>query len=365
MKILVFPKDENPYQELLYAEMRRQGVRVSYIGCLTPSHSLNVLLLPIEMTIRRLLGARAVHLHWVFGFHLPGASRFNIMLLASQAWFVLWLRSCLFLGLRIIWTAHNVLPHDQVFADDVAMRRTLVSTCDLVIAHSRASLSELEEIGAAPKRAVVIPHGPFTPNCELSSLRQVGSDGSPYRFVFVGQLKAYKGVNDLLDAFEALSREEKCHLTIAGKCVDPTLLARLSNFAERDDITIVVGPEWLPDAAVSNLLSASDIVVLPFKKITTSGSAILALSHGRPIIIPDAQTISDIPERAALRYDGTVAGLTSAMAAMAAMEPTELTARAEAARVYATRISWDEIAARTRLAILETLTGQHDTKSHL
>ena len=361
MKILVFPKDENPYQELLYARMRRRGVRVSYIGRLTPSHSLNVLLLPIEMAIRRLFGARAVHLHWVFAFRLPRAKQSKIMLLISQAWFILWLQSCRFLGLRLIWTVHNVLPHDQVFEDDVAMRRALVSTCDLVIVHSRASLSGLEEIGAAPKHAVVIPHGPFIPECDLNSLRQAGGDGSPYRFLFVGQLKAYKGVHDLLDAFEALPKEEKCHLTVAGKCQDPALLARLSNFPERDDISIAVGPEWLPDAVVSNLLSASDIVVLPFKKITTSGSAILAMSYGRPIIIPDAETVRDIPERAAMRYDGTVQGLTTAMATMATMEPTELAAKAEAARVYANRISWDEIAELTRLAILDTLIAQKET----
>lgn len=355
MKILAFPKDINPYQELLYAGMSRHGVRVSYIGCLTPFHGLNIFLLPFEMAVRRLLGARIMHLHWVFAFPFPGSSRFRLIRSASQAWFILWLRSCKILGLRLTWTAHNVLPHGRVFADDVAMRKALVSNCDLVIAHSQAALSELAELGAVPKQSVVIPIGPYSPDRNTVGLRQAGSDGAPYRFLFIGRVKAYKGVDDLLDAFEMISKDEKLHLTIAGQCDEPTLLAKLKKFSERDSLTIMAGPERLSDMAMNDVLGGSDIVVLPFKKITTSASASLALSHGRPLIIPDIEALSDIPESAALRYDGTIAGLSYAMSAMAAASQDQVARMAEAAMAYANSISWDEIGERTFSAMMDTL----------
>ena len=76
MRILVLPReDTNPYQELLYGEMRRQGAQITYLGELTRSHTLNLLLLPLEMAIRRLGGARVVHLHWVYAFGLYGSGR--------------------------------------------------------------------------------------------------------------------------------------------------------------------------------------------------------------------------------------------------------------------------------------------------
>ena len=53
MRILVLPRDQNPYQALLYGEMRRLGVQVSYIGQLTPSRTLNLLLLPVEVAADR------------------------------------------------------------------------------------------------------------------------------------------------------------------------------------------------------------------------------------------------------------------------------------------------------------------------
>ena len=112
MRVLAFPRDLNPYQSLLYTEMQRLGVRVSYIGELTPSQTLNLLLLPLEVGVRRIAGARLIHLHWVFAFAFPGARRFPVVRRAAQLWFLVWLRTCRILGMHLVWTAHNVLPHE-------------------------------------------------------------------------------------------------------------------------------------------------------------------------------------------------------------------------------------------------------------
>jgi len=84
MRLLVFPRDPNPYQTLLYTEMQRLGVRVTYIGELIPSNTLSLLLLPLEVAARRIAGARVVHLHWVFAFALPGAQRLPVMRWVAQ-----------------------------------------------------------------------------------------------------------------------------------------------------------------------------------------------------------------------------------------------------------------------------------------
>ena len=43
---------------------------------------------------------------------------------------------------------------------------------------------------------------------------------------------------------------------------------------------------FVPDGEVQHYLLAADAVVLPFKEILTSGSAMLALSFGRPVVAP-------------------------------------------------------------------------------
>lgn len=344
MKILVFPKDVNPYTELLYSEMGKIGVKVTYLAQVTPFHGLSVFLLPLETAVRRLFGNRLIHIHWVAPFCLPGQSRFTFVRRVSQVWFRFWLRTASWLGMRIVWTAHNVLPHEAVFVDDVAARQDLVAATDLVITHSSETLTALSEIGAVPRKVVVIPHGPFDSVHHES--RDLGNHEF-FRYLFIGRIKPYKGVEDLLAAFESLPPGSRSHLTIAGQCQDPALLDRLQNFAHRLNVSIFVGPERLPDADVSRLLQETHVVVLPFRAVTTSGSAILAISHSKPVIIPGAASMIDIPDSAAIRYDGSIDGLVKALERVASMSVIELGAMSEAAFKHAHSVSWEEIAART------------------
>lgn len=337
MRLLVFPRDGNPYQELLYGPLRGRGVEVRYLGGLTPSRTLNVLLLPLELAWGRLRGAAAVHLHWVWGFTLPGRR-------VSQVWFTVVLGTVRLLGLHLVWTAHNVLPHRPVFADDVAARRLLVGRCDVVIVHAAAAGDALAAIGARPRRVEVIPHGPF-PAVGRTRLSGTG----PRTFLFFGRIEPYKGVEELLAAFATVPG--RARLVIAGACPDPALAARLRQAAgERVDLRL----GHVPDAEVPALLASADVVVLPFRTIATSGSALLALSHGRPLLIPAHPTLAELP---AFRYDGTPPGLATMLTDLAVVDPAALEAVAEAGWVHAHRTGWDEIAALTGKA-LETVVAR-------
>ncbi|WP_067482158.1 glycosyltransferase [Actinomadura hibisca] len=337
MKILVLPRDDNPYQELLYAELRRRGARTRYAGELTPSHTLNVLLLPLELAAARLTGTRVVHLHWVFGFGLPGGARTRR---AAQFWFAAVLRIMRMLGLRLVWTAHNVLPHSPVFADDVAARRTLVRSSSLVIAHSLSTLDGLARIGAHPARTAVVPHGPYP-------APPVPAPTAGGRFLFLGAVAEYKGVEDLLAAFAALPEDGGATLTVAGACADAALAARLRELAESAGGRVTLRLERVPDGELADLYAAADVVVLPFRRITTSGSAVLALAHGRPLIVPDHPGLADLPDAAVRRYDGGAAGLTEALADLAGADEAALAAMSRAALEHVRANGWEEIGETT------------------
>ncbi|MEV0235633.1 glycosyltransferase [Nonomuraea sp. NPDC050786] len=340
MKVLVFPRDSNPYQDLLYGGLRGTGVRVRYLGELSSSHTLNLLLLPAELAVRRLAGARIVHLHWVWKFALPGGAR---MRRPAQLWFAAVLGIMRLLGLRLVWTAHNVLPHRPVFADDAAARRTLVRHCDLVIAHHSAALDRLAALGAVPSRAAVIPHGPFP----APPLPPPGRSGKPRTFLFFGRIEPYKGVEDLLTAFSALPRGPAVRLVIAGSCPDTALAARLKASAAGDDrIDLRLGR--VRDEDVAGLFAEGDVVVLPFREITTSGSALLALAHGRPLIVPALPILAGLPTAAVAAYHGGVPGLTEALRAAAGWDEATLASMSAAALEHANGVGWTDIAHATR-----------------
>lgn len=347
MRVLVFPRDQNPYQGLLYGEMERLGARVSYLGRLTPSRTLNLLLLPLEVAVRRATGARLVHLHWTFGFSFPGAERFPPTRRLAQAWFVLWLRITGLLGVHVVWTAHNVLPHAPVFANDIEARCTLVAASDLVLAHSQSALAGLAAIGAVPRKSAVIPHGPLAPSLPVTSLRVPGTGDGPRKILFFGKVQEYKGVEDLLAAFAALPVNVPLCLTVAGQCDNVKLQARLRVLARQSGGRVVLRLERVPGDELTSLLASANLVALPFRRITTSGSAMLALAHGRPLIVPELETLANLPRQAIFSYDGTQQALIYVLGQAARADRAVLAEMSAAARTYAYAVTWHDIAART------------------
>ena len=356
MKVLAFPReDSNPYQDLLYGEMQRQGAQVVYIGRLTPSYLLNLLLLPLELMARRLGGARLVHLHWAYAFTLPGVGHFPVLRRLAQAWFTVFLATMRLLGMSLVWTVHNVLPHAPVFPDDVRGRRQLAGACALVLAHSQSALSELAELGVVPGRAAIIPHGPLAPTLPATSLRTPGTGDGLRRLLFFGKVREYKGVDDLLAAFGTIPADVAAHLTIAGECDDPELQSALRALARQFAERVTMRLERIPGEEVTRLLADADAVVLPFRRVTTSGSAVLALCHGRPLVVPDLPAFADLPDRAVLRYDGTMRGLVAALTELTRADSGSMAAMSRAARAYASGPTWQEIAARTLNEMISVL----------
>jgi glycosyltransferase involved in cell wall biosynthesis len=247
MKILVLPRDPNPYQRLLYGEMQQLGVQVIYVGELTPSQTLNLLLLPLEITAHRIAGARLVHLHWVFTFTIAGVRFVPVLRQVAYLWFRLWLRTCRMLGVHLIWTVHNVLPHQPVFRDDASARRELVRNSDLVLAHSQSALIELAAIGAVARRSAVIPHGPIGLARSSLPLRTPGDGAGPRRFLFLGRVQDYKGVDDLLVAFAGIPSDIAAQLTVIGQCDDPKLRSRLHSLAEAEGTRVTLRLERVPE----------------------------------------------------------------------------------------------------------------------
>lgn len=359
MKVLVFPRDgQNPYQRLLYAEMERLGARINYLGRLTPSRTLNLLLLPLETAIRGAGGTCLIHLHWVFGFGLPGARCIPGLRRLAQAWFTLWLRAIRLLRIPMVWTAHNVLPHAPVFADDIEARRALVAASDLVVAHCQSALNGLASIGAVPQRYAIIPHGPLATVIPPAALRMPGTGSGPRHVLFFGKVLDYKGVEDLLVAFQALPGDLAIRLTVAGQCDDAGLRVRLHELARADRDRVLLRLERIAEPDVASLLMSADVVALPYRRVTTSGSAMLALAYGRPLILPELAEFGHLPRRAIIGYNGTRQALTAALKHVACAAGPTLTDMGTAASAYAATLSWRDIATRTQAEMVRLLRCQ-------
>ncbi len=344
LSIVVFPKDSNPYQRNLYDALAQQGVRISYAGAHTGSRTTNLALLPLELAVRRLRGAQVLHLHWVWGFMLTGADRWMPMRRLTGVWYAAVLSWARLIGLRIVWTLHNVLPHERLFVDDVAARRRLLRACDLVIAHSGASLEALEQQVGAPRHACVIPHGPVR-NRQTRLERHNGGE-APLSLLFFGLVARYKGVEDVMEALREVAADTTLTLTVAGDCVDAGLRPAVEKLAASLPERVTLRLERIPDEELETLFAAHDAMILPYRRATTSGAAILGCEMGMPIIISDLPAFRDIP---AIRAAPGPESLAATLRRLDAMDREELSALGAIALEWAQqRVTWTDVARQTR-----------------
>jgi len=134
-------------------------------------------------------------------------------------------------------------------------------------------------------------------------------------------------------------------LLICGKPLPSRLGRELQSRAESDP-RVILRLERIPEDDLSRILRAADAVVLPFRDILTSGSAILALSHGRPVIAPAMGCLPEtLPDDAAILYDPDAPDALAG--ALRRANGADLAAMGRRARALADGLEWGPIAAAT------------------
>jgi beta-1,4-mannosyltransferase len=348
MKILAFPRDANPYQELLYQPMREQGVTVQYLEGPTTSHTLNTLLMPAMLTVHRLRGCDTVHVHWTFPFRLPFGGK--VVRALMEIWAAgFWLLVKLY-GMQLVWTAHNAQPHEPVFLDDRRAHRFLGKLADRIIVHTAAAQQQLQDLGVPARRMAIIPHGSYIGSypdtvTQAVARQKLGLNPKSTVVLLFGLIRPAKGIEQLLEVFQTLPKTDGLVLLVAGAVQDGTLRHLLEQTAERLDGRIQLDLRHISDDEVQYFFRSADFAVLPYEKSTTSGVSLLACSFALPIIAPRQAAFADIPAAAQINYEAGTLGV--ALTQAAATLPIARQQLGAAALEYAQKLSWPNIATQT------------------
>lgn len=265
----------NKYMDLLVDSLRRSGLAVEPIN-------------------KRNLGkpgrGDVVHLHWPSFLY---SGRNAAATTAKTAFFLFFLLYLKARGIRIVWTVHNVWPHSGgATRYHRTMRTILCAFCSRIIVMGEASKQEVVRLfRAKPSKLVQIPHGHYKEAYSLSGIdirQRYGIPQGAYLFLFVGRLSPYKGLDLLLSSFAAMA-DENTHLLVAGEPSDGFDASKLSGMGSNLHVSL----GFVKDEELADYVAASDAVVLPYRNITTSGTAILALSFNRPVVAPDIGLLRD------------------------------------------------------------------------
>jgi glycosyltransferase involved in cell wall biosynthesis len=278
-------------------------------------------------------------------------------------WFGLYLRTAQLLGYGIVWTAHDLLPHEQVFEDDGRARDVLLSRAKVVIALSGATATELHALGARDVR--VIPMGSYAEPYQVilskaEARSSFGFDDGDVVVSLIGKMEAYKGADLLLLATAQLPASSRIKLLLAGSCADEAYRNELTDLAGKTRGRVVIYLQWVPNEDLARFLQATDIAAFPFREITNSGSIVLAQSFGRPVIIPNLAALSDIPGNTAIRFESGIDSLVAALQRAEHLSESEYSDMSTAALAWSTRTEWKSIAGETIRAYESAWSGKND-----
>jgi glycosyltransferase involved in cell wall biosynthesis len=156
----------------------------------------------------------------------------------------------------------------------------------------------------------------------------------------LGLLRAYKGLDVAIEAARFL--KPSVHLVVAGAPIGDITEFRRAVAASADHVTLIA--DRLSDQNVSNLLHLSEMMWLPYRRISSSSAALLALTASRGVIASDLPFFREILEGSAgagrlVRASDPMA-LAEATRAYLQVSASE---RAAAARALADRYAWDQV----------------------
>jgi glycosyltransferase involved in cell wall biosynthesis len=174
---------------------------------------------------------------------------------------------------------------------ELLIRRLVGRIVHALIAHTKAAKDDIVETLRVKdhEKIFVIPHGNYI-GCYKNEIdgvearRQLGIADSKIVMLFFGVIDPYKGTEELIEAFKALE-PEGVHLLVVGRCSEDELAQSITGRIQgRGNITFV--GEFVADDKIQVFMNASDVVVLPYRTMLTSGAAILATSFGKACVAP-------------------------------------------------------------------------------
>ena len=328
----------NQYGALLARSLLRHGIQLE-----SGDYAFDV-----EWLERSRPNYSVLHLNWLDRFYMQGQPG---QALGEYARFAEALIHAKRIGYRIVWTLHNLFPHERAHPElDRLVNLLVAREADAVIAHCRYGAEQLTgRYGVDPVH--VIPHGHFMdvfPDqvARPQARARLAIDDDRFVYVFFGNLRGYKGLDELIDAFQQVARpQDLLMLMMKTSARAPGLLDRVTAAARDDPSIQVITSDFFEVEEFQYYLNAADVAVLPFREVMTSGSAIQALGFGLPVVLPRRGCMGDlIDETMGVLYDPDQRdGLA---AAMRRIRELDLQAAGLAARAQARRLDWNAIGDR-------------------
>jgi len=250
------------------------------------------------------------------------------------------------LGVARLWTAHNVRPHETNSPLDHLGYFVVARTADLIITHGETARGELIRTYRPRCPVVTMPQGNYRqayPSARDPRVvrEELGCRSDVPLVSCVGAVRPYKGFELAIEAVAKL--QGRVQLVIAGGMKDEAYLRHLRQKAQDGPVQITARP--LTDQEFADLITASDAVLLPYRRITTSAVLLAAWTFGRGVVATPLPYFEEFvrprPEAGQISENGSAEAFASAIQRYLLIDPA---VRAAAASRASAEFTWERAA---------------------
>jgi len=247
----------------------------------------------------------------------------------------------------VVLTVHDTVPFNGEYLSFLQnLGFDLPIKCsDRVVVHTRAGRETLIRRGVPAEKIAVIAHGPLPlhamPSAEAAALRT----DARFTFVVFGEIKAYKGLDVLVEALGLLSPpvREQARVIITGRPrMDlSSLEARIAELGLSS--VVEIRGQRQTEQQMADLFAVTDSFLFPYRQIDASGVYFLVKSLGKWLIASRVGAFAEdlrAGEQGELVPPGDAPALALALARAVTDRPKPERIESESA--------WASIGARTR-----------------
>lgn len=199
---------------------------------------------------------------------------------------------------KCIGLIHNMIPHEKSLLDKL-FPPCFVKAMDGFVALSKSVLDDVKSLDNQNKPKCFVPHPLYDHFGDIldrnETLKHLNLDPNYRYFLFFGLVRAYKGLDLLIDAFaDERLRKYPVKLMVAGEFYDDPkpYLEQIDKNGLED--VIIVNNQYISDDNVKYYFNVADMVVQPYKSATQSGVTQIAYHFEKPMLVTNVGGLGEI-----------------------------------------------------------------------
>lgn len=199
---------------------------------------------------------------------------------------------------RCVALVHNMLPHEPSVLDKL-FAPGFVRSQDAFVALSESVVRDIERLDKQNKHKTFSPHPIYDhygdKMTKMAACKALNLPEEKNYMLFFGLVRAYKGLDLLLDAFSLVKDQlPDLQLIIAGEFYENEDKYRAQIAQNGLTERIVLRNEFIPDADLRKYFGVADLIVQPYKSATQSGVTQVAFHFEKPMLVTNVGGLGEI-----------------------------------------------------------------------